>query len=126
MRLRFVAGTILRVSDVPDMAGTRPKNRPVVIVQAIDADPEDEEACLLGVAITTKFERPVAPPCVELEFAPPGRCGTGLVDESVAQCDWLVDRPLSAIIERIGYVGDKALRDIMNILRERFGKRPTD
>jgi hypothetical protein len=122
MRLRYPAGTILLVRRVTDLQGGNPKDRNVVLVEAMDADTDDEETQLLGLGITSKFDDPISPPCVELEFGRHGRCLTGLVTRSVAHCEWYVLKPTSDIIKRQGHVGNDALREIMRILAARFRK----
>ncbi len=81
-----------------------------------DDEGEDDIPVFSAVAITGEFERPIQPPCVELEHARSGRCRTGLTKPSVANCAWAVHMPVDAIIRRNGYVGDLALGRILGIL----------
>lgn len=97
------------------MNGVNPKTRPVLLVH----DLSDEAAELYAVAITTTFDLPIKPPCVKLAYAPAGRCSTGLDEQAVAHGHWFVVRPASAIVERLGFAGDKALDQVLDIVRRR-------
>jgi hypothetical protein len=122
VKVRYPAGTILLVRRVLDPQGKNAKTRPVMLVAPVDADDEDEEAFLLGVAITTEFGRPIEPPFVEMEYGEHGRCRTGLNESAVAHALWFADRPLSAIVQRLGFGGDVALAKVQAILRKHFNK----
>jgi hypothetical protein len=94
----------------------------MVLIAALDVSYDDEDTgpedvpVFSAVAVTGEFDRPIQPPCVELEYAKSGRCGTGLAKPSVANCAWAVQMPVTAIIRRNGYVGDLALARILGIL----------
>jgi hypothetical protein len=119
---KYPAGTILFVRKVPSLGGGPPKDRSVVLITALDVSYDDEEAgpedvpIFSAVAITGEFDRPIQPPCVEMEYAKSGRCGTGLTKPSVANCAWAVQMPVTAIVRRNGYAGDLALQRILSIL----------
>ncbi|MBY0228123.1 MAG: hypothetical protein K2W96_02465, partial [Gemmataceae bacterium] len=115
MRVIHPRGTILRVRGVLDLRETNAKTRPVVLVRDLGED--DEE--LFAVAVTTTFDLPIAPPCVRLEYGPPGRCRTGLDEPAVAHGHWFVVRPVSAIVERLGFAGDSALEQAVAIIRQK-------
>ncbi len=56
---------------------------------------------------------------MKLEYGPPGRCRTGLDEPAAAHGRWFVVRPVSAIVERMGFAGDGALRQAVAIIREK-------
>jgi hypothetical protein len=114
----YPRGTILRVRGVLDTNGVNPKTRPVLLVR--DLAEGDEE--LFAVAITTTFSLPVAAPCVKLEYGPQGHCRTGLDEPAVANGHWFVVRPVSAILERLGYAGETALLQAVAIIREKVNE----
>lgn len=103
MKTAFKAGDVLLVRDVPEFD---------------DEDEAFEDAVFLSVAITTKFDEPVAPPCVKLASSAGHRCRTGLTENSVANCEWRLVLPVAGIIERSGYAGDRETNLILGILAE--------
>jgi hypothetical protein len=117
-RFKYPAGTILLVRKVPPLGGGPAKDRSVVLVTGLDDEETgpDDVPVFSAVAITGEFDRPIQPPCVELEYAKSGRCGTGLTKPSVANCSWAVQMPVTAISRRNGYAGDLALGRILTIL----------
>lgn len=98
MAILHPAGTILLAQDVPDMNGTNPKDRPVLLLaDLLDTEPEG-----IGAAISSTFGYPLLPTQVLLPHQRQGRCQTGLSSPSVAVCDWPVVVGKLDILARLG------------------------
>jgi hypothetical protein len=114
--LLYPAGTILLVANVTDTNRVNPKNRRVVLVRDLD----DADAYAFGVAVTGTFPRKLPATSIKLPYhaaGRPGRCQTGLVKPSVADCTWVVQFTKADIITRSGWTPPVELRAILTAVQ---------
>jgi hypothetical protein len=100
--------------NIPDPQGRNPKDRPVVIVTATDEITDQDS--FFGVAISGKIEKPLPQSCVRLPWDRRGHPRTGLSKPSVARCDWLVEIGSKNVTKMLGFVPDKQLQQIIDIV----------
>ena len=60
---------------------------------------------IVAVVCSTKFSDPLLPFEIPLPSDPDGRCGTGLRDETVAVCNWIIELNQGSTRETGGIVG---------------------
>lgn len=114
MTFSHPAGTIVYIKDVTPVGGGEAKTRPVILLD----DCCDADEFIVGVAVTSEFNRPLEPFAVELPFGSHGKCKTGLTKPSIAHCEWIVKSHPSDVCERVGYVTDDILLQIAERLPE--------
>lgn len=110
MANRYPVGTILWVKDVPSADGRDCKDRGVVLIEGCDTAADAE---FVGVAVTSRFDRPPPGDHVPLPFGTHGRCETGLRTESCAVCSWVVILPVGDILRRHGNTPPVPLKAIL-------------
>ncbi len=84
--IKHLRGTVILVVQVPDKNGVNPKDRFVVLVRDFD----DADPLVYGVAVTGTFAFPLPPTSVRLPYHRQGRCKTGLTQDCIADCTWIV------------------------------------
>ena len=96
--------------ELLDPQGRNPKCRPAIIITPTDDITPDGEVRV--VAISTSLD--AAPPEVQvaLQFDPRGACRTGLREQCVAVCNWVVRIPVASIREYVGTVPGKTMYEI--------------
>lgn len=107
--LKYQAGTVILVSQVPDKNGVNHKDRFMVLVR----DFNDTDLLAYGVAVTGTFALPLPATSVRLPFHRQGRCKTGLTKDSVADCTWIVAATPADIIKRSGITPPRELLTIL-------------
>ncbi len=98
-------------AEVLDEHGYNPKTRRVVVVS-----PSDEilqNSTIVAVAITTKSDLVPTGFAVRLPYHPSGNCRTGLNQECVAACHWLVELELASIKTIAGHCPTIQLDEIL-------------
>jgi mRNA-degrading endonuclease toxin of MazEF toxin-antitoxin module len=106
---RLVRGLIVW-ADIPDPAGRNPKKRPVVLLTSEDEVPTGDP--LVAVGITGTLPNPLPPDYVLLPWHRSGHPYTGLKKKSAAWCRWVATVPLTADLEVMGRVPDRAFEAI--------------
>lgn len=104
-------GSIIFADDVPDEYGTNLKTRRIVIVT-----PTHEihsEPTVFAVAITTKADRVPPGMAVSLPYHREGKCKSGLTQECVAACHWIVEMPYSSLQTIVGHCPTLQLDEIL-------------
>lgn len=108
MAIVYCQGTVLWALNVPDDNGYI-KNRPAVVV----VDFHDTDDLAVCVAITTSFPDPPPASSIVLPYSRSKKCGTGLFEECVAKCDWIVEVSVDDIDHRIGHLPSPHLKKII-------------
>lgn len=99
MAIKYSRGRVLLVSQVSDKNGVNPKDRFIVLIRDYDeADP-----LVYGVAVTGTFDFPLPPTSVRLPYHRQGRCKTGLDQDCVADCTWIVVATPADIMKSSGF-----------------------
>jgi len=107
--MELPAGSIVWAS-VPDLHGTNPKIRPLVVLASLETE------CFTAVAVTTSVESFDDQCCVRLPWHRDGHPRTKLRSECIARCDWLVTLTVDQISRIGGMVPQHVLRAILSRL----------
>jgi hypothetical protein len=116
MPARLAPGAIIRIPDVRDPAGQNPKDRRFVVLE-VQIQPTGEVR-LVGTFVTGTLPKPLPEDHVPItQWAPSGRCRTGLTKPSAAVCspDYIYRFTFNAAAEVavIGFVDGKLLETIV-------------
>jgi hypothetical protein len=75
-----------------------------------------EGADVVAVCVSTQVEYPIPPEHVELPWSRPRHPRTGLNEPNVAECNWTVSFPISAVDRLLGHVPTGQMRAIIKNL----------
>lgn len=103
-------------ADVADLEGRNRKCRPVVILTLADQVPAGEP--FIGVAVTTRLEKPLPNTHILLPYHPKRNVMTRLSEPSAAVCNWLVEVWEQDIQDRAGVVPPELLDRIIDVVNK--------
>lgn len=110
---RVACGSIVWV-ELLDPQDRNPKCRPAVVVSPTEELGTASAAWVAG--ITTRVQAADQETSVELPWHRDGHARTGLKQRSVAVCTWLCKIQLEKVLEVVGVVPDRQLREILRRL----------
>ncbi len=106
-------GAIIRAT-VADPNGQNPKNRPLVVLTAMDELVDGEP--FVAVAISTSVAGSDASVCVRLPWSRPKHPRTGLSADCVVVCNWLVELEVAAVESVIGAANAAEMQAINDVV----------
>lgn len=104
-------GSIVWANDVPDEHGRNLKRRRILAVSPTEEI--DAATTVFFVAITTKDFLVPNGMGVPLPYHRDGKCNTGLTQECVAACHWIVEMPKSSLTEIVGHCPTFQLEEVL-------------
>jgi hypothetical protein len=103
-------------AEVRDQQGRNRKPRPVVILTPAQQVAPGQP--FLGVAVTTRLDKPLPETHVRLPYYPKKRVKTRLTKPCAAVCNWLVEVREEDVLDRAGIVPRKELDRIIELVAQ--------
>ena len=96
--------------ELLDPQGRNPKCRPAVIITPTDEITPDGEVRVVG--ISTQLDAGPHEVQVPLQYDPRAACRSGLREQCVAVCNWIVRIPVVSIRDYAGTIPGKTMHEI--------------
>ena len=103
-------------AEVVDPNGQNKKRRPLVVLTSTAEIAGSDE--IVAVAISTKLPDPLPEDCIPLPWSPDGKAKSGLTEQCVAKCRWIVKLSHNDIVSRRGWLPGTVMCQIMHIVRK--------